>query len=201
MSGEERRAQLLAVARDLFAEHGYKTTTADVARGAGVSDALVVKHFGTKENLFRATIVEPLVELFEAGILDGRQRAMAEDLGQPLEHLQLLLEWSRQWTQLVVEHRGALLSLVRTSAELPADAGQVLGLVGTLIDDVAAMIEQFSQVDGYVPFRSRTVTYATLGALTFGALLADDAVAFTDEYFDLLFFGVLTPEARGALGR
>ena len=201
MSGEERRAQLLGVARDLFAEHGYKTTTADVARAAGVSDALVVKHFGTKENLFRATIVEPLVELFEAALLDGRQRALSDDLGGPADHLVMLREFAQQWMDLVVEHRGLLLSLVRGSAEFADDATQVMGLVQLLVDDVATMIERYASVDSYRSYSSRTATYATLGALTVGALMAEDPATFADEYLDLLFFGVLTPEARDALGR
>jgi AcrR family transcriptional regulator len=201
MSGEERRAQLLDVARGLFAEHGYRTTTAEVARAAGVSDALVVKHFGTKENLFRATVVEPLVELFEAWLLEGRQRVLTDTLGEPGEHLDLLRDFGRQWTELILEHRGLLISLVRGSAEFADEATQVLGLVHQLVEDVVRVIEQYSAVDGYRTFSSRTATYATLGALTFGALMAEDPATFTEEYYDLLYFGVLTPEARSALGR
>lgn len=201
MSGEERRAQILGVARELFAEHGYKATTADVARAAGVSDALVVKHFGTKENLFRVTIIGPLIELFEAGLLEGRQRALDEDLGGPAEHLALLQEWARRWVALIREHRELLLSLVRGSADFADDAAQVFGLVQQLIDDVAAMLDEHAKVGGYRPHDSRTATYATLGALTMGALLAEDPDTFSDEVIDLLFFGVLDQDGRDALGR
>ncbi|MGZ4520799.1 MAG: TetR family transcriptional regulator [Mycobacteriaceae bacterium] len=47
------RAELLAAARALFAEHGYETTTLrQVAGEVGVNPALVIRYFGSKEELF-----------------------------------------------------------------------------------------------------------------------------------------------------
>jgi AcrR family transcriptional regulator len=55
ISGEERRKQILETARGLCAEKGFAGTTLDdIADGAGVSRALVVQHFGTKEGLYEA---------------------------------------------------------------------------------------------------------------------------------------------------
>jgi len=55
ISGEERRKQILEVARGVCAEKGFAGTTLDdIADGAGVSRALVVQHFGTKEGLYEA---------------------------------------------------------------------------------------------------------------------------------------------------
>jgi len=55
ISGEERRKQILEIARGLCAEKGFSGTTLDdIADGAGVSRALVVQHFGSKEGVYEA---------------------------------------------------------------------------------------------------------------------------------------------------
>jgi AcrR family transcriptional regulator len=52
MSGDERREQILAAARTVFAEGGYAATTDEVARAAHVSQPYVVRLFGSKRDLF-----------------------------------------------------------------------------------------------------------------------------------------------------
>jgi AcrR family transcriptional regulator len=55
VSGEKRRKQILEVARGLCAEKGFSGTTLDdIAEGAGISRALVVQHFGSKEGVYEA---------------------------------------------------------------------------------------------------------------------------------------------------
>lgn len=56
---EAKRAQLMASARALFAKRGYAaTTTADVARHAGVSEGIVFHHFGSKAELLAAVAAD-----------------------------------------------------------------------------------------------------------------------------------------------
>ncbi len=55
LSGEERRAAIIKAVRRVFAEKGFDgTTTRELADEAGVSEALLFKHFPTKEALFTA---------------------------------------------------------------------------------------------------------------------------------------------------
>lgn len=57
MAGEERRLQLLLVAMRLFSQRGFRgTTTKEIARAAGVSEAMVFRHFATKEDLYTAIL-------------------------------------------------------------------------------------------------------------------------------------------------
>ena len=57
MSGDERRSQILQVAIRLFSKKGFSgTTTKEIARGAGVSEAMVFRHFATKEELYSAIL-------------------------------------------------------------------------------------------------------------------------------------------------
>src|SRR5690606_31554679 len=59
-STEELRRAILDSARELFEERGYRaTTTRDIASRANVAEPLLFRHFASKANLFRLTIVEP----------------------------------------------------------------------------------------------------------------------------------------------
>jgi AcrR family transcriptional regulator len=62
MSAEERRESILAAAREAFMSSGYGgARTRDIAQRAGVNEALLFRHFATKEDIFRAAVVEPLI--------------------------------------------------------------------------------------------------------------------------------------------
>jgi AcrR family transcriptional regulator len=57
MAGEERRHQIVAVAMGVFSERGFRgTTTREIAQAAGVSEAMVFRHFATKEELYAAIL-------------------------------------------------------------------------------------------------------------------------------------------------
>ena len=53
LKAEERRIQLLRIAKELFSEHGFENTTAKaIAAAAGVTEAIVFRHFGSKQELY-----------------------------------------------------------------------------------------------------------------------------------------------------
>lgn len=57
MKGDKRREQILQTAVDLFSQRGFKgTTTKEIARAAGVSEAMVFRHFATKDELYGAIL-------------------------------------------------------------------------------------------------------------------------------------------------
>lgn len=58
-TGLRRREQLIAVAVDVFAEHGYAGgSIRTIAERAGVSHATLIQHFGSKEGLLTAVLEE-----------------------------------------------------------------------------------------------------------------------------------------------
>jgi AcrR family transcriptional regulator len=68
-SGQERQAGIIATAASLFAARGFTgTTTKEIAKAAGCSEALVFKHFPTKRALYAAILAEkaPFSELLAA---------------------------------------------------------------------------------------------------------------------------------------
>lgn len=57
IDSEARRRQLLRVAMDLFSKHGFSgTKTRDIAAAAGVSEAILFRHFSSKEDLYQAIL-------------------------------------------------------------------------------------------------------------------------------------------------
>ncbi len=61
MAAEDRRAQIVDVALRLFSEKGFSgTRTREIADGAGISEALIFRHFESKEQLYNEALRETL---------------------------------------------------------------------------------------------------------------------------------------------
>jgi AcrR family transcriptional regulator len=93
ISSVDRRQQILGVATELFAEKGFgATTTREIAAHAQVNEALIFRHFPTKEELYWAVLEAKLrsedfhlrLEELLAGAADVR------------EALQTVAEWTLQ---------------------------------------------------------------------------------------------------------
>jgi AcrR family transcriptional regulator len=57
MSGEDRRQQIVEVAAELFSLRGFTgTTTKEIADRAGVSQAMIFRHFPSKEAIYSAIL-------------------------------------------------------------------------------------------------------------------------------------------------
>jgi TetR/AcrR family transcriptional regulator len=67
LSASDRRRQLLETALDLFSRKGFEgTTTKEIAAAAGVTEAIIFRHFPSKQALYTAVIDFP----HEAGEFD-----------------------------------------------------------------------------------------------------------------------------------
>ena len=79
-SAEDRKQQILQVATELFANRGYEgATTREIARRAKVNEAIIFRHFPTKEELYWAVI--------EAKVQSGASKEFMRDIllaGMPL---------------------------------------------------------------------------------------------------------------------
>lgn len=75
MPAEERRLQIVSIAMRLFSERGFRgTTTKEIAQVAGVSEAIIFRHFANKEELYAAIIDCKAC----AGGARGEDRSVAE---------------------------------------------------------------------------------------------------------------------------
>jgi AcrR family transcriptional regulator len=118
--GADTRAEILAAARQLFAERGFdRTTMRVIARRAGVDPALISHYFESKEALFLEAVELPLEpEVVLPAVVAGDRRAVGERVARLLV---TLLDDERA--------RSRLTSLVRAAASEPAAAALVRELV------------------------------------------------------------------------
>jgi AcrR family transcriptional regulator len=66
LSAAERRDAVLDAALLAFADHGYEgTSTEDIARDAGISQPYLFRLFGTKKELFKASVARCFRETLE----------------------------------------------------------------------------------------------------------------------------------------
>lgn len=128
MTGTQRRAQLVDVARGLFAEKGFDgTSIEEIAARAEVSKPVVYEHFGGKEGIY-AVVVDREIQA-----LTGALSGALEEGGHP--------------KALVERTALALLGYIEASEDgfriLVRDSpvAQATGTFSSLIGDVASQVE------------------------------------------------------------
>jgi AcrR family transcriptional regulator len=93
LSAAERRDDVLEAAQIEFAERGYEgTSTEDIARRAGISQPYLFRLFGTKKELFKATVVRcfrETLELFQRAAEGTRGEEALGAIGQAYMELML----------------------------------------------------------------------------------------------------------------
>lgn len=81
MNAEERRTQILQAARRVFVDSGFSgTRVRDIAQAADVNEAILYRHFRSKEEMFEAAVAQPL----EEAVQHTAQRAME---GLPIDEV------------------------------------------------------------------------------------------------------------------
>jgi len=107
-STEEVVERLLDAATHEFEEKGFGgATTAAIARRAGVAEALLFKHFGSKTQLFQDAIFGPLSRQFDAFMQDHPPELQTADTKRALT-----VEYIGQLQDFVGRHARALMSLM-----------------------------------------------------------------------------------------
>ncbi|MEX1177657.1 MAG: TetR/AcrR family transcriptional regulator [Nitriliruptor sp.] len=129
MTAQERREQLVGVARSVFAERGYEATSVEeIAERAGVSKPVVYQHFGGKEGIYAVVVdreVRQLTESIKRCFDAARPRLVAVGAADA-------------FLTYIEDHEEGFRVLVR---DAPTPISQ--GSFATVIADVAARCEQF----------------------------------------------------------
>ncbi len=106
-TGSSRRAELLAIAADLFATNGVRATTVrDIADTAGILSGSLYHHFDSKES-----VVDEILRDF----LDEQQRSyrdVLEEVGDPRERISELI----RRTFHALEHRRQAIAIFQNDA-------------------------------------------------------------------------------------
>ena len=87
-SGAGVRPRLLTAAHELFVEKGYQaTTTKEISVRADVAEPTLFRHFGSKAEIFEASIIEPFtsyLERWSRSWVDYSTEATVEELAENL---------------------------------------------------------------------------------------------------------------------
>jgi AcrR family transcriptional regulator len=152
MSASARRAQLIEVGREVFAERGFEgTTVEEIADRAKVSKPIVYEHFGGKEGLY-AVVVDREIEYIV------RRTSEVISTGSPRERLE---KAALEFLRYAEEHPNGFAVLWRdTPGGLP-----------TLLTDVADRVgevftEEFKRA-GYDAKAAPIYAHALVGMVTF----------------------------------
>jgi len=108
---ERNKERILRATLELFQVHGIKkTTTNDIARKAGVSPATVYNHFGSKEELVRAT-----VKYFVTGTAADFRKIVEQDIPY-MEKLEQVILYK---SDMLGQYQGELLqTIISEDAEI-----------------------------------------------------------------------------------
>jgi len=153
MSSSQRREQLIAIGRQLFAEKGVDATSVEeVAARAKVSKPVVYEHFGGKEGLYAVVVdreVRALLDRITAALTAGHPRELLEQAAVAL------LDY--------IEHEtNGFRVLVRESP-----VGSSSGNFSSVLNDVAHQVEHILGSEfksrGYDPKLAELYSQALVG--------------------------------------
>ena len=138
---EARRDQILRAAVAYVAEVGFSGTTRDLARRAGVTQALLYKYFANK-----AELTEAVFEHVYLGRIDPRWIEEIRDRRRPIQHR--LTQFYRQYTGAIFTYEWMRIFMW---AGLAGDAlnRRYLGHVGERL--LAPMAEEIAAAEGGAP--------------------------------------------------
>jgi AcrR family transcriptional regulator len=156
LTATERKDDLLDAAMIEFAEHGYEgTSTEDIARRAGISQPYLFRLFGTKKELFKASVARcfrETLETFQRAAEGQRGQAALDAMGaaymEILEHDRVRLRAQMQAyaacddpdiCEVVRNGFGDLVAYAQRVSGLPPEAIATFFAKGMLLNVLAAM--------------------------------------------------------------
>ncbi|MGH9000747.1 MAG: TetR/AcrR family transcriptional regulator [Acidimicrobiia bacterium] len=100
LSADERRAQIVAAAREVFLEHGMTgARTRDITERAGITEPFFYRFFSSKEEIYDEAVLRPLHELV-VGLKERTEALAVASEGQGRRGLEavnaVLLEFMQQ---------------------------------------------------------------------------------------------------------
>ena len=198
-SATEVRDLLLDAARELFVSQGYaNTATRDIALKAGVSEALLFRHFGNKATLFEKAAFEPFETFISEFVAAWRARTDPHTPDAPTrEYIEGLYRLLRENRKLII----ALLAADTFEDLVGKDTtNEPASTIGHFLDRLEEIVRIESERFGYEgldhPLTTRAAFALVLGMATFdpwlfpvGKRRPSEARVFT-EMVDFLIHGV-----------
>lgn len=129
MTGQERREQLIAISRALFADKGFEgTSIEEIAAKAQVSKPVVYEHFGGKEGIYAVVVDREVLTL-----LDSIRASLT---GAGTSRRELIERATLALLDYVEGHTDGFRILIRDSG-----VGTNSGSFASILSDVASQVE------------------------------------------------------------
>jgi AcrR family transcriptional regulator len=168
VSGPERRRQILASAQETFLEMGFGAARVkDIAARVGIGEAVLYRHFSSKEEIFEAAVLQPLEELVEEMV--GNAEVVADLAAEDVLGVGYLLHEHRMSVMVNI----APLWMVAILADNPGEESFYTQRIAPLIDRWAEALTP------YLPAMSSQESARAVGLALLGmyAWIGLDALA------------------------
>lgn len=164
-STDEIRTLLLDAARELFAKNGYEaTTTRDICARSGVAQQQLFDNFGSKEGIFEAAFMAPLVDLVDHYIAAFGSAAPESTIE---ERVAMLVDGLYD---LATDNRRVLLTAVcRSSQSTDPDAGP-----SSLLDHIARTLHEMVAITAPPAGIDVPAAVVSAAGMVFGVILLED---------------------------
>lgn len=156
-TAEERRQDILEAALNIFIQKGYNgSTTAEIARAAGVAEGTIFRHFATKKEL--------LIAVLEPKILDGII-SLDKEHNDPIEFFRCFL---RNRLEIINENDG-LVRFMFAEAQFHDEVREALfnGILGQGIRIVKPWFEKGVEQGVFKPVSFLSVMRSFMGMALF----------------------------------
>ena len=153
MTGQERRAQLLDVGRQVFAETGYQAASIEeIAKRARITKPVVYEHFGGKEGLY-------------AVVVDREVRALVDAITTALEgdHPKVLLEQAALALLTYIEEQPDGFKVLIRDSPVAGGKGSLASVIGDIADQVEHILAGEFKTRGFDPKLSPIYSRALVG--------------------------------------
>lgn len=196
ISRDARRELILDAARRVILGCGLSATrVSDVAREAGVAEALVFQHFGSRDKLLDAAMFEPVEEA-------GR-RLVATAMELPVDVSgEIQRQATARFFKELLEATTEAVSLLGMVLFSDPRAGRefYLGRIRPVLDIVVQVVRRNLETWPHRSFNPETVVQAVFGMIWGVAMDSaftgrkPDIDRVAEELSNLVFFGLMSPE-------
>src|SRR3954453_2573717 len=160
MTAEDRREDVLDAALVAFAAAGYEgTSTEDIARAAGISQPYLFRLFGTKKELFKASVARCF----------RRTLATFQDAAEGLRGEEALQAIGTRYREVLLEDRTYLRAQMQSYAA--CDDPEICRVVRDGFGDLVAYVERVSGLppEEVAGFFAKGMLLNVLAAMNLGA--------------------------------
>jgi TetR/AcrR family transcriptional regulator len=165
LPADERRRQLIEVSIDLFSRKGFAgTTTKEIAAAAGVTEAIIFRHFATKQDLYTAIVEHMCSRAETADWVRGAESLMERNDDEGL--LRYLMKGMLHFTQGDRRYERLILFAALEGNELALMHHNATAWIGKSVIDYIARRQQEGAIASADP---QLVLFALVGAVKFYA--------------------------------